>query len=74
MARSLHSLKTSQKIMSLLNLDLPKNQWISERMQDELTMLKAGMPFNAPELLFSKITPEQVEQLAVKYKEKKENA
>lgn len=66
--------ETSQKIMSLLNLDLPKNQWISERMQDELTMLKAGIPFNAPELLFSKITPEQVEQLAVKYKEKKENA
>ena len=62
--------QTAEKMMGLLNLTLPTNQWISTDMQQELTTLKAGYSFNTPELLFSKIAPEKVEELALKYKEK----
>ena len=62
--------QTAQKMMELLNLQMPSTEWIGDDTQAELTTLKAGHAFNAPELLFSKIPQEKVDELAVKYKEK----
>ena len=62
--------ETAEKMMDLLNLKLPTNEWISTDITQELQSLKSGHAFNAPELLFSKIPPEKVEELALKYKEK----
>ncbi|MGN1091841.1 MAG: methionine--tRNA ligase [Alphaproteobacteria bacterium] len=62
--------ETAQKMMDLINLQLPSNEWISTDMAGELTVIKAGHTFNQPQLLFTKIAPEKVEELAIKYKEK----
>ena len=62
--------ETAEKMVTLLNMELPKTQWISDDIQNELTTIKPGASFNTPELLFSKIPPERVEELSLKYKEK----
>ena len=64
---------TSEKMLELLNLPTTDLKWINSPMADELETLKAGHAFNTPELLFSKIAPERVEELAIRYKEKKES-
>jgi len=64
---------TSEKMLALLNLPTTNLKWVNSSMSEELEILKAGHTFNAPELLFSKIAPEKVEELAVRYKEKKES-
>lgn len=63
---------TAEKMMALLKLPTDKWEWIKKPAAEELTTLKAGHVFNAPELLFTKISPEKVEEMAIKYKEKKE--
>ena len=60
--------ETSQKILKLINVD-EKMMWPEHCACDELTHLKAGHMFNPPELLFTKISPERVQELAIKYKE-----
>ncbi len=62
--------ETTQKMQALLNLNETEGKWIDKSAAEELTTLKAGHAFNAPELLFAKIAPERVEELALKYKEK----
>ncbi len=64
--------KTSEKMLALLNLPTSDLEWVTAPMAEVLTVLKAGHEFNTPELLFSKIAPERVEELSVRYKEKKE--
>ena len=64
---------TSEKMLALLNLPTTNLKWVNSSMSEELEILKAGHTFNAPELLFSKIAPEKVEELAIRYKEKKES-
>lgn len=64
---------TSEKMLALLNLPTADLKWINAPMAEELETLKAGHAFNTPELLFSKIAPEKVEELAIRYKEKKES-
>ena len=64
--------KTSEKMLALLNLPTSDLEWVMAPMAEVLTVLKAGHEFNTPELLFSKIAPERVEELSVRYKEKKE--
>lgn len=63
---------TAEKMMALLNLPTDKWEWVKKPAAEELTTLKAGHAFNAPELLFTKISPEKVEEMSIKYKEKKE--
>ena len=63
---------TAEKMMALLNLPTDKWEWIKNSAAEELTTLKAGHTFNAPELLFTKISPEKVEEMSIMYKEKKE--
>ena len=63
--------KTSEKMMELLNLSKSDLMWINAPVSEVLRTLKAGHTFNAPELLFTKIPPERVEELAIRYKEKK---
>lgn len=63
----------SEKMLQLLNLPANDLTWANMPMSEFLTSLKAGHAFNAPELLFSKITPERVEELSIRYKEKKED-
>ena len=62
--------QTAAKMLSLINVSSEPLGWISEPMAEALTYLKPGHPLCQPELLFSKIPPEKVEELAVKYKEK----
>ena len=60
--------ETSSKMLALINA--PTNlKWIDGNSEAELSTLKAGHAFNTPELLFSKIAPEKVQELAQKYKE-----
>ena len=63
----------SEKMLQLLNLPTSDLAWIDTPMAEFLTSLKAGHAFNTPELLFSKISPERVEELSIRYKEKKED-
>ena len=63
----------SEKMLQLLNLSPDNLAWPDVGMAEFLTLLKAGHAFNAPELLFSKIAPGRVEELAIRYKEKKED-
>ena len=60
---------TSEKMLALLNLSNDNLKWLSGSASEILETLKPGDSINAPELLFSKIPPERVEELAVKYKE-----
>ncbi|MBP5534929.1 MAG: methionine--tRNA ligase [Alphaproteobacteria bacterium] len=64
---------TSKKMLQLLNLPTDNLLWVGASMSEFLTLLEIGHAFNTPELLFSKITPERVEELSIRYKEKKEN-
>ena len=65
--------ETSEKMLKLLNLPTDNLTWPDVPMAEFLETLKAGHAFNTPELLFSKIAPERVEELAIRYKEKKED-
>ena len=62
--------QTAAKMLNLINVSSEPLGWISEPMAEALTCLKHGHPLCQPELLFSKIPPEKVEELAIKYKEK----
>ncbi len=62
--------QTARKMLTLINVSGDKLAWIAEPMTEALTYLKPHHPLNMPELLFSKIPPEKVEELAIKYKEK----
>ena len=46
--------------------------WVGKNMVEELTFLKPESALGEPKLLFSKISPEQVTELAIKYKEQKD--
>ncbi len=63
--------ETSQKMMALLNLPAADLAWVNAPAAEILETLKAGHAFNAPELLFSKIAPERVQELSIQYKETK---
>lgn len=60
--------ETSSKMLALINAPTDL-KWIDGNSEAELSTLKAGHAFNTPELLFSKIAPEKVQELAQKYKE-----
>lgn len=60
--------ETSSKMLALINAPTDL-KWIDGNSEAELATLKAGHAFNTPELLFSKIAPEKVQELAQKYKE-----
>ena len=60
--------ETSSKMLALINAPTDL-KWIDGNSEVELCTLKAGHAFNTPELLFSKIAPEKVQELAQKYKE-----
>ncbi len=62
--------QTAEKMLALINVPADKLTWVTEPMAECLTTLKPEHPLNQPELLFAKIPPERVEELAVKYKEK----
>lgn len=62
--------QTAAKMLNLINVSSEPLGWINEPMAEALICLKPGHPLCQPELLFSKIPPEKVEELAVKYKEK----
>lgn len=62
--------QTAAKMLNLINVSSEPLGWINEPMAEALICLKSGHPLCQPELLFSKIPPEKVEELAVKYKEK----
>ena len=64
--------ETAEKMLKLLNLPTNDLVWTDAPMAQYLETLKAGHAFNAPELLFSKIPPERVEELSIRYKEKRE--
>ena len=64
--------QTAAKMLGLINVSSERLGWINEPMNEALTFLKPGHPLNQPELLFTKIPPEKVEELAIKYKEKEE--
>jgi len=64
--------ETSEKMLKLMNLSSENLTWVKADASDVLKQLSVGHEFNAPELLFSKISAEQVEELAIRYKEKKE--
>ena len=59
-------------MLKLMNLSSENLTWVKADASDVLKQLSVGHEFNAPELLFSKISAEQVEELAIRYKEKKE--
>ena len=63
--------ETSEKMLKLMNLSVEGLKWVDSSASEVLKQLPVGHEFNSPELLFSKISPEQVEDLAVRYKEKK---
>lgn len=62
--------QTAAKMLRLINVSSEPLGWINEPMAEALTVLQPEHPLNPPELLFSKIPPEKVEELAIKYKEK----
>lgn len=62
--------ETAEKILALLNLT-QEPVWKPLPMAEELQKVKVGQELKTPELLFSKIPPEKVTELAVKYKEVK---
>lgn len=64
--------ETAEKILKLINLPTTDLKWVDAPMAQYLETLKPGYAFNTPELLFSKIPPERVEELSIRYKEKKE--
>ena len=64
--------ETAEKMLKLLNLPTNDLVWTDAPMAQYLETLKAGHAFNVPELLFSKIPPERVEELSIRYKEKRE--
>ncbi len=61
--------QTAKKMLELLQISSDNLGWITGSMKENLTTLKAGHAIHSPELLFSKIPPEKVEELVVKYKE-----
>lgn len=61
--------ETAEKALKLLNAE-EGTVWVPKKMETELQTLKSGHAFNAPELLFGKIPPEKVTELAIKYKER----
>lgn len=63
---------TAEKMLDLINAKPAKLSWTTQQMAQELTKLAAGHPLKEPELLFSKIPPERVEELSIKYREKEE--
>ena len=63
--------QTTQKILNLIHVTEQKD-WPKGSAVEELTFLKPGHAFEAPELLFNKIPPERVQELALKYKEAEE--
>ena len=65
--------ETAEKILKLINLPTTDLKWVDAPMAQYLEILKPGHAFNTPELLFSKIPPERVEELSIRYKEKREN-
>ena len=60
--------ETAQKMLGLIGV---KEQivWPREKADVELSFLKAGHELQEPILLFNKISPERIQELAVKYKE-----
>ena len=62
--------ETAEKALGLLNLT-ENLVWTPAPMAEELQKVKAGQELKTPELLFGKIPPEKVTELAVKYKETK---
>ncbi len=56
-----------RKLAEALNLELTGKDWIENPLAEELTVLKAGHSFNVPDVLFSKISDEDVEAWEAKF-------
>ena len=56
-----------RKLADALNFDLADNDWIENPLAEELTALKAGHQFTVPDVLFSKISDEEVEAWEAKF-------
>lgn len=57
----------SRKLSDALNLDLTELTWITKPLTDELTTLKAGHAFTVPDVLFRKISEEEVAEWEAKF-------
>jgi len=52
----------SQKLSDALGLNLTEKDWVSKDLMAELQVLKAGHEFSIPDVLFRKVTDEEVEE------------
>ncbi|MEH6404791.1 MAG: methionine--tRNA ligase [Sneathiella sp.] len=57
----------SQKLSDALGLDLTAKDWISDDLMAELQTLKAGHEFTIPDVLFRKVTDEEIEEWHTKF-------
>lgn len=56
-----------RKLADALHLELTGKDWIENPLAEELTVLKAGHQFDVPDVLFSKISDEDVEAWEAKF-------
>ena len=56
-----------RKLADALHLELTGKDWIENPLTEELTVLKAGHKFDVPDVLFSKISDEDVEAWEAKF-------
>ncbi len=67
MPLGLSSLQTAEKVHAAVNGHVKLLPWLTDPIREELSTIKAGAPFNVPDVLFQKIEDAQVAEWEARF-------